>query len=400
MQLFSSIPADIRKGFVSPADDLSQLKIIDAAAVCELAENINRTQSTGADDRKLVVMITTGGTLAMKTTGGIRSPAFDFNALTKLLDPRIMRDFDLRGLNAFNLDSSQMNYGHTREMAITLAYLWNNIKVPFLGFLVTHGTDTMSYASAAMSLMTGQGLPFSIVYTGSQRPFEDPMSDAGINIRNALYTLEALHSHDMAEVLVVMGDRAMLATSSEKVDDSGANAFDSLRHRYVANFSRLQYPIQIADWLNPRRSMQFEPMIWHGDYSHTLVVKSALGLDPEIVQRQMEMPDIRSVILYSYGTGSLDEKVLATVMGSARNRRIPVFVVNPVNADYEARYQSSDQAINMGAIPLNMTLSAALAKTEIALRLYPNDIKMMGEFMTCNYVGEIPSQKSRFAPNR
>lgn len=399
MFLFSPYPSDIRKGFLLPADDLSRLEMIDADTVRNFAEEINKLPSH-EDKRKLVIMLATGGTIAMKTEAGIRKPAFDLEKIIKILDPRVLHGFDLKGLTLFNIDSSQMNYGHTREIAITLAYLWNNIKVPFLGFIITHGTDTMSYAGAAMSLMMGQGLPFSIVYTGSQRPFEEPMSDAGVNIRNALYTLESLHTNNMAEVLIVMGDRAMLATAAEKVNDGEANAFDSLRHCHVADFSRLHYPVQIADWINPKRSLPFEPNIWNGDYSHTLVVRSTLGLNPKAVRQQAEMPDIRSIILYSYGTGSLDEEIIETVMKIAKKRRLPVFVINPVNADFEARYQSSEHAITMGAIPLNMALSAALAKTEIALRSYPDDLKMMAEFMTSNYVGEIPSHNSRFAPNR
>ena len=398
--MFSKLPADIRKGFLTSADDLSQLKLINAGAVRKLAEEINRLTSSEIGERKLVVMLAAGGTIAMKTREGIRLPALAFDDLLGLANSRLQHHFKVVGLDAFNLDSSQMNYSHTRELAVVLAYLWNNIKLPFLGFVVTHGTDTLSYSSAAISLMMGQGLPFSIVYTGSQRPPEEPMSDIGVNFRNALFTLEALHDNDMAEVLVVMGDRAMLATSAEKVDDTGANAFDSLRHRYVANFSRLQYPIQVADWLNPRRRAPFAPTIWPGDYSHTLVVKSTLGLNPQIIRQQAEMPEIRSIILYSYGTGTLDEAMLNVVMPVAEKRQIPVFVVNPVNSDYEVNYQSSARAVQMGAVPLNMTLSAALAKTEIALRLHPDDKQAMARFMTSNYVGEIPSPSSRFAPVR
>lgn len=398
--MFSFLSDDISKGFLKPADDLSQLKLIDANAVISLANEINGIDPQALGPRKLAIMLSTGGTMAMRTEEGIRLPALELNDLLKMVDDRVSRHFEIKGISAFNTDSSQMNYSHVRELAITIVYLWNHIKIPFIGFVITHGTDTMSYAGAAISLMMGQGLPFSIVYTGSQRPIDEPMSDAGVNIRNALYSLESLYENNMAEVLVVMGDRAMLATSAEKVDDSGQNAFDSLRHRYVANFNRLQYPIQVADWLNPRRNVPFEPTIWHGDYSHTLVVKSSMGLDPNIIKHQAEMNATRSIILYSYGSGAIDESILNAVMPAAKKHRITVFVVNPVNADYKVKYQSSEQAVSLGAIPLNMTLSAALAKTEIALRMYPDNPVSMAEFMTGNYVGEIPSNASRFAPGR
>jgi L-asparaginase/Glu-tRNA(Gln) amidotransferase subunit D len=204
----------------------------------------------------------------------------------------------------------------------------------------------------------------------------------------------------MAEVVIVMGDRAMLATSAEKVDDTAANAFDAPRHMYVARLNRLAYPIPLASWLNPRRKVPFAPTIWHGDYAHTLVIKSTLGLSPSMVERQVEDPEVRAVILYSYGAGTVHEKILETVLSKARTRNIPVFIVNPVNADYRAEYESAMRAMKLGAIPLNMTLSAALAKIEIALRLYQDNLTVLSAFMTDNYVGEIPTERSSAAARK
>ncbi|NBX66232.1 MAG: hypothetical protein EBQ96_04475 [Proteobacteria bacterium] len=390
----------ISKGFMNPADDLGLLTLIDAQAVRDLAAAINNLDSEALAGRKLVIMLATGGTLAMKTEGGIRVPHLDFQALLDASDPRLNSMFKVVGLQAFNVDSSQMDYRHVRDIAIALTWLWNNIKCPFTGFLVTHGTDTMTYSAATLSLMMGQGMPFSVVYTGSQRPIHEPMSDAPINIRNALHTLDSLHSRDMAEVVIVMGDRALLGTSAEKVDDMLANAFDAPRHRYVANFSRLEYPVHLAEWLNPRRRIPFEPTIWRGDFSHTLVVKSTLGLNPAMVAQQVTMDEVRAVILYSYGAGTIYEDIINATIPPAHARNIPVFVVNPVHSDYRVEYLSSFKAIQMGAVPLDMTLSAALAKIEIALRMHMGDLKAMSRFMTSNYVGEIPSHISRFVPNK
>ncbi len=191
-----------------------------------------------------------------------------------------------------------------------------------------------------------------------------------------------------------MGNRAMLATSAEKVSDTAANAFDAPRHLYVSTFSRLTYPVPLAAWLNPRRKVPFAPTLWFGDYVHTLVIKSTMGLNPEMLKRQVEDADVHAVVLYSYGAGTVHETVLQTVLDTARKENIPVFIVNPVNADYRAEYESAAHAIKWGAIPLNMTLSAALAKIEIALRLHLNNLPAVAHFMTENYVGEIPTNHS------
>ncbi len=383
-------------GFISTPDDLSQLKLIDAQAVRDLAKEVNSLKKNDLKGRKLVILLATGGTVAMATKKGIRRPALQWKDLCQIAGTRVQQDFEIRGINAFCIDSSQMNYAHTRELAISMCYLWKNIKVPFIGFLITHGTDTMSYSAAAMSLMTGQGLPFSIVYTGSQRPPDDPMSDAQTNLRNALYTLEALHSKDMAEVLIVMGERAMLATSSEKIDDKAANAFAAPRHCYVTKFNHMEYPVKLASWLRPRRRQPFVPTIWKGDWSRTLVINSTLGLNPEMVEQQINTPLIKAVIVYSYGAGTVDEKVLAIVAKTAQKRRLPVFIVSPVHADFHAVYESSDKALKTGIVPINLTLSAALAKIEIALQLYPDNLKALSKFVATNYVGEVPTEASGF----
>lgn len=387
--------------FIDPPDDLSQLRRIQRADVQALAETVNRLTPEDLNGKKLVLLVATGGTLAMTTNEqGVRLPAFNWQEVFKPAESLLRGRFDIRGINAYCIDSSQMDYGHVREVAIAMTYLWKNVKVPFLGFLVTHGTDTMAFTGAALSLMTGQGLPFSVVLTGAQRPLNDPLSDAPLNLRNALCILEALHEHNMAEVLIAMGDRAMLATSAEKVDDSAANAFDAPRHCFVAKFDRLNYPLPLAGWLNQRRNIPFQPTIWKGDNANTLIIKSTMGLNPAMIGRQVQDPDVHAVILFSYGAGTVHHDVLTAVLDQAKNKEIPVFIVNPVNADYKAEYESAAKAIQLGAIPLNMTLSSALAKIEIGLRKFPDDLSGLSRFMRENYVGEVPTERSSISARR
>lgn len=384
------------EGFLAQPDDLTQLRIIDAAAVRQLVETINATDNETLKQRKLVIVIGTGGTLAMKTDHlGVRAPHYDIENVFNYANPRIHQRFNLHCLSAFNIDSSQMTYQHVRELAVTLTFMMQNLTVPHIGFVIFHGTDTMSYTGAALSLMTGQGLPCSIVLTGAQKPIHEPLTDAARNISNALYTLEALAANDMAEVLIVMGNRAMLATSAEKVDDTSADAFATTRHEYVATFDRMEYPVRLAGWLNQRRKVAFEPTIWPTDYSHTLVVKSTMGLDPMAVARMVAFPETLAVIFYSYGAGTVHELVLDAVMIEARQKKIPVFIVNPVHSDFRVEYDSSAKAVRAGAVPLDMTLSAALAKMEIALRLHPGDTASQAIFMTQSYVGEIATTANR-----
>ena len=379
------------------ATDLSKLSHVSAKDLQDFVAALNDIRLNDVGSRKVVVAIGTGGTIAMRITDdGQWVPDLNFDGVMDHASPLLKEHFLIKGFDAFSIDSSQMNYSHTRDLAICLSYIWQNIDIHIAGFLVLHGTDTMTYSSAAVSLMMGQGLPFSVCFTGAQKPIQEPINDAATNLRNALYTLEALYENNMAEVVVVMGDMAVLGTSSEKIDDSQANAFEAPLHKYVARFNRLDYPIKLAGWLKPKRSEIFAPRIWDGDYSHTLVVKSHLGLCPDTIARQVTDEQIKAVILYSYGGNTVYEPIFEAIMPIAKKKNMPVFVVSPVNAELRATYVSAHKMIEQGVVPLYMTLSAALAKIEIALCLHSKDMKALANFMQESYVGEVPSTESRY----
>lgn len=384
--------------FIEKPDDLSHLTHIKADALKAFVEEIKNAECH--PEKKLVVALGTGGTIAMRIENGKWIPDLNFENILKYTSAHLRNKFEIKGFDLFNMDSSQMDYSHIRDLAIVITYIWNNLDIDFAGFLVLHGTDTMTYSAASLSLMMGQGMPFSIVYTGAQKPIQELINDAVANLYNSLFTLDSLHQKDMAEVVIVVGDRAVLGTSSEKVNESSVDAFDAPLHKYVADFNKPDYPVPLAKWLNKKRDVKFEPRIWDGDFSHTLIVKSHLGLSPDMVKTQVQDPNIKAIILYTYGGNTVYEPIVDVVMAVAEQRNLAVFVVSPVNAEPKATYMSGHYMFDKGAVPLFMTLSAALAKLEIALRLYPEQPRKIAEFMTVNYVGEIPFEKSRFIETR
>jgi L-asparaginase/Glu-tRNA(Gln) amidotransferase subunit D len=102
------------------------------------------------------------------------------------------------------------------------------------GVLVLHGTDTMAYTAAALAFMLAD-LSVPIVFTGANRPADQPGSDAARNVVDSLLALEALGPG----VFVVFAGapkgvgRVHLGTRVRKVRASG-NAFASVGRRPVA----------------------------------------------------------------------------------------------------------------------------------------------------------------------
>ena len=379
--------------------DISTLTIIKPDLVESFLNNLNNHIQNAKSDKKLIAAIGTGGTISMKIKDGIRVPDLDFQSILSHTAQDLSDNFDIISLDAMCIDSSQMDYSHVRELAIAMTYIWQNLSAPIAGFLVLHGTDTMAHSAAALSLMMGPGLPFSVVYTGGQKSIQEPMNDSAHNIRHALYTLDTLHNQDMAEIVIVMGDRAILGTSAVKINDTLADAFDAPLHQYIANFTLMEYPVRLAAWLQQRRRHEsFNPTIPQTPHSHTLVVHSALGLDPKRLQRQIQDKTVKAVLLFSYGAGTAHDDIIDIITTTCTAKNIPAFVVNPVNTEYKIAYESGKKLVSQGIIPLYMTLPSALAKVEVALTLYHDDITTISNFMSENYVGEIPSQESRFSP--
>ena len=149
--LAGATPAPMLDGFLADPADLSQLSIIDPQAVKDFVQTLNALEGTNLGKRKIVVAIGTGGTISMKTEDGIRAPHLGANAIFDQVHTVLNQHFEICALEAFCFDSAQFTYRHVRDLAITMTHIWHNANVPFAGFLILHGTDTITHMGAAMS---------------------------------------------------------------------------------------------------------------------------------------------------------------------------------------------------------------------------------------------------------
>ena len=126
-----------------------------------------------------VLLIYTGGTIGMikdYQTGALR--AFEFDNLYKRIPELSHLDCDI-SVHSFEkvIDSSDMNPQHWIEIAEVIEKEYNH----YDGFVVLHGSDTMSYSASALSFML-QGLTKPVIFTGSQLPIGDLRTDAKENL--------------------------------------------------------------------------------------------------------------------------------------------------------------------------------------------------------------------------
>ncbi len=129
---------------------------------------------------KHILLIATGGTIASAEDGNGLSPALTGEELACSV-PEIEGLCELDIVQPMNIDSTNMRPADWLRIAEVIRENYDTHD----GFVVLHGTDTMSYTAAALSYLI-QDSPKPIVLTGSQQPMGNPFTDAKINLYQSL----------------------------------------------------------------------------------------------------------------------------------------------------------------------------------------------------------------------
>ncbi|MFX1428263.1 MAG: Glu-tRNA(Gln) amidotransferase subunit GatD [Promethearchaeota archaeon] len=144
-----------------------------------------------------VMLLGTGGTVASRldyTTGAV-IPSFTPGELFSAV-PELAEICNLECEMVFEILSENMKHEYWQQLAKKIEEAANSgVK----GIMIGHGTDTMSFTSAALSFML-KDLSIPVVLVGSQRSSDRPSSDAALNLINAA----VVAGSDIAEVVVTM----------------------------------------------------------------------------------------------------------------------------------------------------------------------------------------------------
>ncbi|MFW9821795.1 MAG: Glu-tRNA(Gln) amidotransferase subunit GatD, partial [Candidatus Thorarchaeota archaeon] len=144
-----------------------------------------------------VTLLGTGGTVASRldyTTGAV-IPSFTPGELFSAV-PELAEICNLECEMVFEILSENMKHEYWQKLATKIEEAANS---GVDGIMIGHGTDTMSFTSAALSFML-RDLSIPVVLVGSQRSSDRPSSDAALNLINAA----VVASSDIAEVVVSM----------------------------------------------------------------------------------------------------------------------------------------------------------------------------------------------------
>lgn len=202
-----------------------------------------KTPQTGIfqekSDKITLTYIATGGTIMSRIdykTGAVK-PSFNLEDLTDLI-PDAISYTNVRMIELMKLLSEDITYEHWKKLSQTI---YDEINKGSKGIVITHGTDTMGYTSAALSFSLNN-LPHPVVLVGAQRSLDRPSSDAALNLYSAHHFL--LKSEYSGVFVIMHGNISddfcvvHRGTRVRKMHTSRRDAFKTINSRIVAKIQR------------------------------------------------------------------------------------------------------------------------------------------------------------------
>lgn len=261
---------------------------------------------------KHILLIATGGTIASAEDGNGLSPALTGEELARSV-PEIEGLCELDIVQPMNIDSTNMRPADWLRIAEVIRENYDAHD----GFVILHGTDTMSYTAAALSYLI-QDSPKPIVLTGSQQPMGNPFTDAKINLYQSLVYAVSDRSRDVS---IVFGGHAIAGTRARKQRTMSFNAFNSINYPVLA-YLRQDKVIcsgSAAVSAGPAEcdcagdgaaraadGALDEPRFYTELNSRVCALKLTPGLTPDIFR--LLKPDYDAVILETFGMGGVPER--------------------------------------------------------------------------------------------
>lgn len=248
---------------------------------------------------KKILLITTGGTIAcIKTSKGLIPHATPEELLN---EAKVVKEFCMpTGLNLMCIDSTDMLPSDWVTIAECIKEHYDN----YDGFVICHGTDTLSYTASALSYLI-QNSKKPIVLTGAQKPISTDSTDARNNLIDSFRYAVSEHSHG---VVVVFDGKVIAGTKAQKIRSKSFNAFNSINLPELAKIvdgNIFQYIYQ---------DVKGEVKFYNKLNEKVSIVTLTPGMNKSIIDAYFKEND--AVIVSSYGTGGIPNRDSYSILES------------------------------------------------------------------------------------
>ncbi len=326
--------------------------------------------------RKKILLLTTGGTIASLPGGEGLEPQRSEVMDRELNQLRTYYDITVR--DVICLDSSNIR---PEEWQLIATHIFED-RADYDGIVVSHGTDTMAYTASAVTFMLPD-IDRPVVFTGSQLPLADMLSDGPDNLRTAF----AMAASGYSGIFLAFDRKVMLGCRSVKVRASGFSAFASINARYAAKVSNRGLVVD-EQVLQKQRG---EPRLMPEISKNVFLLKLTPGLNPAVFDMLAAM-GYKGIVIEAFGLGGVNV-LHKGLRGIHRAVEDGVSVVVTTQCLYDSAdlevYQVGNKLLELGVIQgRDMTSEAAMTKLMWALGqgMEPEEIRsLFGK----NLAGEI-----------
>ncbi|MCT4630552.1 asparaginase [Winogradskyella sp.] len=309
-----------------------------------------------------ILLIYTGGTIGMikdADTGSLK--AFDFDSiLTRIPEIRLL-DCNIETISFKEpIDSSNMNPRYWADIAIIIKDNYQD----FDGFVVLHGSDTMSYSASALSFML-ENLSKPVIFTGSQLPIGDLRTDAKENLITSIQ-MASLQENGLPvirEVGLYFEYKLYRGNRTTKINAEHFEAFESLNYPNLA---------ESGVHLNVNKEY-----LWRTQLDKRLIVRTKMntnigilklfpGISKSFVEAILNCKTIDGLVLETYGSGNANtETWFVDLLKGNISRGLHVVNVSQCigGSVNMGQYETSSQLKSIGVISgKDITTEAAITK--------------------------------------
>ena len=335
-----------------------------------------------------VLVLYTGGTIGMiKDPESGHLGSVDFNSVYEHIPElnRLQIDITTQSFKT-PVDSSEMSSNDWTRIAKVIEREYNH----FDGFVILHGTDTMSFAASALSFMI-QDLRKPIIFTGSQLPIGVIRTDGKENLITALEIAAAKDSNGesiIQEVAVYFEYSLYRGNRSSKVSSNQFEAFQSPNYTEIAIAGvNIEYK-----WGSLLRTKSDKPTFSLKASSNIALIKLFPGFDIAIYKELFNINRTTGIVIESFGSGNapsnLDfQKHLSSFIKSGG---IVLNITQCSSGEVkQGAYKTSSFFNKAGVVSgRDMTTEAAITKLMFLLGNY-DDLDRVKELLSISIAGEI-----------
>lgn len=258
------------------------------------------------------------------------------------------------------IDSSDMQPDNWKQLARTIEENYSN----YDGFVVLHGTDTMAYTASALSFML-DNLRKPVIITGSQLPIGEVRTDGEENLITAIQIAAQQDCNTnplVQEVAILFENYLWRGNRSTKMSADNFNAFKSNNFPPLAQIGLGIHYNQEALY----RVQGMEPLKVHYQLDPSVLILTLFpGLSEATLRYQLNTPDIKGIVLRTFGAGNTPTEGWFTqaISDAISAGKVIVNVTQCVNGGVMRRYESAGKLENIGVISgHDITVEAAITK--------------------------------------